>query len=47
MDDFAPGTGLDGLAQLSQVHGNTVAVVGTEAGACTSWVTSMRWGTAW
>jgi polyphenol oxidase len=28
MADFAPGAGLDSLAQLSQVHGNAVAVVG-------------------
>ncbi len=31
--DFAPGAGLDSLAQLSQVHGNVVAVVGPEGPA--------------
>ena len=30
MDDFAPGLGLDSLAELSQVHGDVVAVVGPE-----------------
>jgi YfiH family protein len=28
--DFAPGAGLESLAQLSQVHGNAVAEVGSE-----------------
>ena len=31
--DFAPGSGLDSLAQLSQVHGNSVAVVGADGPA--------------
>ena len=31
--DFAPGSGLDSLAQLSQVHGNGVAVVGPDGPA--------------
>jgi YfiH family protein len=30
MADFAPGAGLDSLAQLSQVHGSDVAVVGAD-----------------
>jgi YfiH family protein len=30
MDDFAPGAGLASLAQLSQVHGSDVAVVGAD-----------------
>jgi polyphenol oxidase len=30
MADFAPGSGLGSLAQLSQVHGNDVAVVGSD-----------------
>jgi polyphenol oxidase len=30
MDDFAPGDGVDRLAELGQVHGNDVAVVGPE-----------------
>jgi YfiH family protein len=30
MADFAPGAGLESLAQLSQVHGSAVAVVGAE-----------------
>src|SRR4029079_7170155 len=30
MADFAPGAGVESLAQLSQVHGNAVAVVGPE-----------------
>jgi YfiH family protein len=30
MADFAPGCGLDRLAQLSQVHGNGVSVVGSD-----------------
>ena len=30
MADFAPGSGLENLAQLSQVHGNDVAVVGPD-----------------
>jgi YfiH family protein len=33
MADFAPESGLDGLAQLSQVHGNDVAVVGADGPA--------------
>jgi len=33
MADFAPGSGLESLAQLSQVHGNDVAVVGAEGPA--------------
>ena len=33
MADFAPGAGLESLAQLSQVHGNAVAVVGAEGPA--------------
>jgi polyphenol oxidase len=33
MADFAPGSGLEGLAQLSQVHGNDVAVVGADGPA--------------
>ncbi len=33
MADFAPGAGLERLAQLSQVHGNAVAVVGSEGPA--------------
>jgi YfiH family protein len=33
MADFAPGSGLDRLAQLSQVHGNDVAVVGSDGPA--------------
>ena len=30
MDDFAPGAGLESLAQLSQVHGDVVAEVGPD-----------------
>jgi polyphenol oxidase len=30
MDDFAPGDGVAGLAELGQVHGNDVVVVGPE-----------------
>jgi len=30
MDDFAPGDGLDRLAELGQVHGDAVLVVGAE-----------------
>jgi len=30
MDDFAPGDGVDRLAELGQVHGNDVVVVGPE-----------------
>jgi YfiH family protein len=33
MGDFAPGAGLASLAQLSQVHGNDVAVVGPDGPA--------------
>lgn len=33
MADFAPGAAMDSLAQLSQVHGNQVAVVGVEGPA--------------
>ena len=33
MADFAPGSGLESLAQLSQVHGNDVAVVGADGPA--------------
>jgi YfiH family protein len=33
MADFAPGSGLESLAQLSQVHGNRVAVVGADGPA--------------
>ena len=33
MADFAPGAGLESVAELSQVHGSTVAVVGPE-GPC-------------
>ena len=33
MADFAPGDGLESLAQLSQVHGNDVAVVGSDGPA--------------
>ncbi len=33
MADFAPGSGLESLAQLSQVHGNDVAEVGPEGPA--------------
>ena len=33
MADFAPGSGLDSLAQLSQVHGKDVAVVGADGPA--------------
>lgn len=33
MTDFAPGSGLESLAQLSQVHGNAVAVVAAEGPA--------------
>jgi YfiH family protein len=33
MADFAPGAGVERLAQLSQVHGNAVAVVGAEGPA--------------
>ena len=33
MADFAPGAGVESLAQLSQVHGNAVAVVGADGPA--------------
>ena len=33
MADFSPGAGLESLAQLSQVHGNDVAVVGADGPA--------------
>jgi YfiH family protein len=33
MADFAPGSGLESLAQLSQVHGNDVAEVGADGPA--------------